>query len=455
VPGPRTTRTTEQKLAVFRACFSGLTHVYGTYDPASGHAWQVKRRVTDAVIVAHLQGRRPYGVYLLVNDLTRAVAVDFDVDDLDPPIRFREGALGYGLVTYIERSKSKGHHVWMFFDEAGVPAAKARLVVRRILDEIGQPNTEVFPKHDRLDTGATYGNYIYAPLFGALVPHGRTVFLDPGNGFKPHAEQWHVLETVKRITQPQLDEVIEVNDLTPSRPSGRDRDSTHRPTDVQAAYGLPPCAQRMLAEGVNAYQRVACFRLAVQLKKAGLPEDITAAALIAWAAKNRPLGEKRVIAGDEIITQVNGAFSRDYRSCGCGDPAVQPFCDAHCSVRGLATTVASPETEAAISSKRSNTMSDPSVTRPVKELRVRNIRLSIWEHEGTRDGQAVRLHSITLNKRYRDSATGKWTDSGSFFPDDLPRLRLLLDKAYEHILLRDSSAESEADEANGSDGAVA
>jgi len=47
--------------------------------------------------------------------------------------------------------------------------------------------------------------------------------------------------------------------------------------------------------------------------------------------------------------------------------------------------------------------------------------------------------SITLNKRYQDQDSGDWKDSSSFFPDDLPRLRLLLDKAYEHLVLRDVS----------------
>ena len=79
--------------------------------------------------------------------------------------------------------------------------------------------------------------------------------------------------------------------------------------------------------------------------------------------------------------------------------------------------------------------------RPIKEFRVRNLSLAIWQNEGTRDGRPVTLHSITLNKRYRDQETGEWKDSSSFFPDDLPRLRLLLDKAYEHILLREGSSD--------------
>ena len=57
----RASRTTQQKLAIFRACFSGLTHVYGTYDPRTGKARQVKEPVTDHVILSHLKGQALQG----------------------------------------------------------------------------------------------------------------------------------------------------------------------------------------------------------------------------------------------------------------------------------------------------------------------------------------------------------------------------------------------------------
>ena len=325
----RAMRTTAEKIRLFRMFFTGLPNVYGTYDLATGKARQVKQPVTDRVILAHLQGRQHYGVYLLVREQTRAVVADFDGDDIELPREFVASAEHYGLTAYIERSKSKGYHVWMFLDEDGVLAAKARLVVRHILEEIGQPNTEVFPKHDRLDTQTTYGNYIYAPLFGALVPHGRTVFLHPRDGLTPAADQWQVLEGVVRVKEEQLDEIIQINEL--DRPDNQVAGKSRRVSNnVRSAFGLPPCAQRMLAEGVSDYQRVTCFRLAVQLKKTGLPEDLAVAALRAWAGKNQPTGERRIITDEEIRAQVAGAYSRDYRSCGCGDPRVSAYCDPEC-----------------------------------------------------------------------------------------------------------------------------
>ncbi len=327
-----TMRTTADKIRLFHVYFTGLPNVYGTYDLVTGRARQVKHPVTDRVILAHLQGKQPYGVYLLVGDRTRAVVADFDVDDLEQPMEFLASAERYGLAAYIERSKSKGYHAWMFLDEVGVSAAKARLVVRHILEEIGQPNTEVFPKHDRLDTRTTYGNYIYAPLFGALVPQGRTVFLDQCHGLTSSADQWQFLEEVVRVKEEQLDEIIEINELTRPAvaPPVPDADrSTVRP---EKSFGLPPCAQRMLAEGVTDYQRVSCFRLAVHLKNSGMPQDLAVSTLLAWAAKNHPNDRKRVITTDEVIEQTDSAYFKPYRGCGCGDPAVARFCAPHCPV---------------------------------------------------------------------------------------------------------------------------
>ncbi len=326
------TRSTGDKVRLFRRAFTGLTNVYGTYDPATGRARQVKRPVTDRVILAHLQGKQPYGVYLLVGDRTRAVVADFDVDDPEPPVDFVAAARGYALPAYIERSKSKGYHAWMLFDEAGVRASKARLVVRHLLDEIDRPTTEVFPKHNRLDMQTTYGNYIYAPLFGALVPKGRTVFLDPACGLRPYSDQWQLLENARRVTEEQLDEIIEINELSQHGPGPTAKPQRSLST-AYPTYGLPPCARTMLAEGVTANQRVACFRLAVNLKRAGLPVHSALAVLNEWARRNQPEDGKRIITAAEIAEQTQCAYDGSYRSRGCEEPAVAQYCDPACPVR--------------------------------------------------------------------------------------------------------------------------
>ena len=73
--------TTQQKITIFRSCFTGRDDIYGTYDPATSRAWQMKAPVTDKVLLRHLQGIQPYGVYLLCGDRTGAVVADFDEED--------------------------------------------------------------------------------------------------------------------------------------------------------------------------------------------------------------------------------------------------------------------------------------------------------------------------------------------------------------------------------------
>lgn len=329
-------RSTREKLAIFRACFSGRPDAYGTYDPQTGRVWQVRRAVTDRVLLRHLQGHQPYGVYLLVGERTRSLAVDFDDHDLNPPMDFVAAAANNGISAYIEASKSKGYHVWMFFEAQGVSAARARGFADQLLREVGTSETEVFPKHDRLDERAPYGNFINAPLFGRLVPQGRTVFLDERDLTKPHPDQWGLLANVDRVSARVLDEVLGAESMGEPDPPHRNRGAAgdRRPS---VTLGLPPCAQRMLTQGVTGSQRVACFRLAVQLKKAGLPADLAIAVLNTWARKNRPMGRKRLITPQEIAAQTNCAYARPYSGCGCEDPAVSPYCDPNCTIRRHAT----------------------------------------------------------------------------------------------------------------------
>ena len=269
-------------------------------------------------------------MYLLSKDKTRAIAVDFDTKDRTPPTEFVARAKHYDLSTYIEHSKSKGYHVWIFFDKQGVIARKARIVVQHILEETEQPQTEIFPKQDEVGANMRYGNFINAPLFGALVPKGKTVFLAPPS-FHPYPNQWDFLESAKRHTESTLDEIIEINGLSLA--------PQHQPTSPKPANGsrakfsLPPCARKILRDGVSQFQRVICFRLAVHLKRLGLPHDVAVAALKTWATKNRPANGKGVIRESEILSQTSYAYEHPYSGYGCQSPAMEPFCKPSRSVR--------------------------------------------------------------------------------------------------------------------------
>ena len=239
------------------------------------------------------------------------------------------------MPAYIETSKSKGYHIWIFFEEGGVSAHKARLVACKILADMGRPQTEVFPKQDRLTDGISYGNFINAPLFGKLVPKGRTVFVDPAEPTKPYPDQWELLAGVQRVTELKLEAIIKnCNLLGQTKAAKKPKSKNHSGSSKNTStFGLPACTRRMLTQGVSSYQRVSCFRLAVHLKRSGMPYDQALMTLTAWARKNRPEEGKHIITDREIESQTRCAFEKNYRSFGCEDPAIAAYCDGNCPVR--------------------------------------------------------------------------------------------------------------------------
>jgi len=96
---------------------------------------------------------------------------------------------------------------------------------------------------------------------------------------------------------------------------------------------IQSCWVDHLLSGVRPLFLALASAIAVQLKKTGLPQDIAVVALKAWAAKNRPSDGKRPITDSEVIRQAASVYARNYRACGCGDPAVKAYCEPSCWLR--------------------------------------------------------------------------------------------------------------------------
>lgn len=79
---------------------------------------------------------------------------------------------------------------------------------------------------------------------------------------------------------------------------------------------------------------------------------------------------------------------------------------------------------------------------PVKEFKAGTISASIWRKAVEQNGRKVVQHSIRIQKRYRDKE-GNWKDTDYFFANDLPRLVLVAQKAFEHAALTESADEED------------
>lgn len=75
---------------------------------------------------------------------------------------------------------------------------------------------------------------------------------------------------------------------------------------------------------------------------------------------------------------------------------------------------------------------------PEKKFRAGAITVTIWRNE-TEKGS---FNSVQLDRSYKDKEDN-WKKTNSLRLNDLPKAALLLNKAYEYIVLKEKEAEQE------------
>lgn len=74
--------------------------------------------------------------------------------------------------------------------------------------------------------------------------------------------------------------------------------------------------------------------------------------------------------------------------------------------------------------------------RPIESWRAGPIQVSVWENTAVDEAGAPRTYqTVSFDRRYKDDRTGEWKSTNSLRRDDLPKAALLLNKAYEYLLL--------------------
>ena len=175
----------DDTVKTFAALFAGRADVNGRL-AKGGKGYQDKRPVTLAVYRAHLEGRQypdsSLGIYPLRDDNTVWwTCGDLDLGDEASAWRVVAALDRLGVRGYVEVSKSKGHHVWVFF-AAPTPAYAARRLMARARREAGVAFGEIFPKQDETTVEAPYGNFVHLPYCGHPDATGRYVIDREGRG---------------------------------------------------------------------------------------------------------------------------------------------------------------------------------------------------------------------------------------------------------------------------------
>jgi len=174
----------------------------------------------------HLDGTEPLGVYPQVDGgWVRWGCVDFDEGDEISWVHaqnLRQILSALCVVAWVERSRSKGYHVWVFLDE-WVPARSMRHALLAACQVAGAPTKEVNPKQLDLAPGQV-GNYVRLPYpggravdrrvmvdgYGAPVPLDTFLHEAAGGGCDLEA-----LEDLAALYQPPVKTALPVPDKRP------------------------------------------------------------------------------------------------------------------------------------------------------------------------------------------------------------------------------------------------
>jgi len=82
-------------------------------------------------------------------------------------------------------------------------------------------------------------------------------------------------------------------------------------------------------------------------------------------------------------------------------------------------------------------MSQQNSSKPIKDFRAGNIQASLWEKRVEQHGQNVIRYSVRIQKQFRKE-DGNYENTEYYFRDDLPKLILVAQKAFEYIALKTS-----------------
>jgi hypothetical protein len=141
--------------------FRGRGDVYGHDEGRC-----VKEQLTNEVFQKHFSGEAPIGIYPMVPHAEQFYVawgcVDFDTSDADQnAVKLHDALMEAGIVSWIEKSRSKGFHVWVFAEQAVLAEDMRNMLI--VASHVAEtPTTEVNPKQTTLKAGQ-YGNYVRLP----------------------------------------------------------------------------------------------------------------------------------------------------------------------------------------------------------------------------------------------------------------------------------------------------
>ena len=79
---------------------------------------------------------------------------------------------------------------------------------------------------------------------------------------------------------------------------------------------------------------------------------------------------------------------------------------------------------------------------PDKKFRAGAVHATIWTNDSVKDGKKVSYNTISFERSYKDK-DGEWKSTSSLRVTDIPKAILVLQKAYEHLVLNNDTYEED------------
>lgn len=76
-------------------------------------------------------------------------------------------------------------------------------------------------------------------------------------------------------------------------------------------------------------------------------------------------------------------------------------------------------------------------SKPEKKFVQGNCSAAVFANNVTKDGETISVRSVSLQKSYRDK-DGQWQHAASFGSNDLPKIILACQKAYDYLTTKEA-----------------
>jgi len=83
-------------------------------------------------------------------------------------------------------------------------------------------------------------------------------------------------------------------------------------------------------------------------------------------------------------------------------------------------------------------MENKTTNNPIKTFSCGAVKAAIWLNCIEKNGTLVEIHSIRINKSYKDKTDDEWKRTDSFAAEDLPKVAVVANEAYKFIRMRES-----------------